>query len=144
MSYGLVVPAPQTSVTVASGTRPSPVTSTLLAPRTAEAEARCRGGTDDVARSAAGPNLTEFQKFVKQRKSRGSRAILDLRPRADFFREHLVGATSIPVVELEPRLLELPPPFAQPVSIMGSKEVRACVTVYVRQLLLVLRNVLQK
>lgn len=38
---------------------------------------------------------------------------------------HPVGATSIPVDELELRLLELPPPFALPVNIMGNEEVGA-------------------
>ncbi|CAN0581191.1 unnamed protein product, partial [Ectocarpus sp. 12 AP-2014] len=43
-----------------------------------------------------------------RRKSGSRRVVLDLRPRADFRREHLEGSTSIPIDELEPRLLELP------------------------------------
>ncbi|CBJ48498.1 Tellurite resistance methyltransferase, TehB, core [Ectocarpus siliculosus] len=65
---------------------------------------------------------SEFQEFVGRRKSGSRRVVLDLRPRADFRREHLEGSTSIPVDELEPRLLELPPPFAQPVNIVGSQQ----------------------
>lgn len=68
---------------------------------------------------------SEFQEFVERRKSGARRVMLDLRPAEDFRREHLKGSTSIPVDELEPRLLELPPPFAQPVSIVGNQEVRA-------------------
>ncbi|CAN0419369.1 unnamed protein product [Ectocarpus sp. 12 AP-2014] len=65
---------------------------------------------------------SEFQEFVGRRKSGSRRVVLDLRPRADFRREHLEGSTSIPIDELEPRLLELPPPFAQPVNIVGSQQ----------------------
>ncbi|CAB1121311.1 unnamed protein product [Ectocarpus sp. CCAP 1310/34] len=65
---------------------------------------------------------SEFQEYVGRRKSGSRRVVLDLRPRADFRREHLEGSTSIPIDELEPRLLELPPPFAQPVNIVGSQQ----------------------
>lgn len=68
---------------------------------------------------------TEFQCFLgRQREGRANEhVVLDLRPIADFQREHLVGATSIPAVELEARMLELPPPFGCPVSVVGSDEV---------------------
>lgn len=67
--------------------------------------------------------LSEFQEFVERRRSDARRVVLDLRPAEEFRREHLEGSTSMPVDELESRLLELPPPFAQPVSIVGNHEV---------------------
>lgn len=66
---------------------------------------------------------TRFQRFVQYRKSHARRVVLDVRPTADFRVEHVVGSTSIPVDELRPRLLELPPPFDDAVSIVGNDEV---------------------
>lgn len=68
---------------------------------------------------------TDFGKFVKRRQDGLGRVVVDLRPSSDFHREHFVGATSIPAGELESRLLELPPPFAEPLNIVGNEEVRA-------------------
>lgn len=84
-------------------------------------------GHDDSAVSGPGPPLvlTAFQEFVERRKSGAQRVVLDLRPGEDFRWRHLQGSTSIPIDELAPRLLELPPPFGQPVSIVGTEEVRA-------------------
>lgn len=70
-------------------------------------------------------SLTDFQEFVQRRESRVRKVLLDLRPWREFCMGHPVGATSIPVDELELRLLELPPPFALPVNIMGNEEVGA-------------------
>ncbi|CAM9411663.1 unnamed protein product [Scytosiphon promiscuus] len=70
------------------------------------------------------PFLSEFQEFVERRRAGARKVVLDLRSSKDFRREHLEGSTSIPVDELEARLLELPPPFAQPVSIVGNQEER--------------------
>lgn len=70
-------------------------------------------------------SLTDFQEFVRRRESRVRKVLLDLRPWREFCMGHPVGATSIPVDELELRLLELPPPFALPVNIMGNEEVGA-------------------
>lgn len=82
-----------------------------------------------MAPRAALPSSTDFGKFVKRQQTELGRVVVDLRASADFHREHFVGATSIPAAELEARLLELPPPFAHPLSIVGNEEVRACVTI---------------
>lgn len=78
-----------------------------------------------MAPQAARPSSKEFGKFVKRRQAELGRVVVDLRPSSDFQREHFVGATSIPAGELEARLLELPPPFGQPLIIVGNEEVRA-------------------
>lgn len=89
----------------------------------------CRGGGQDFER----PSLTmavgvasspsAFRTFIGRRKSRADEVVLDLRSKPDFDVEHLVGSTSMPVDELRPRLLELPPPFDDSVSIVGGDEV---------------------
>lgn len=126
-----------------SATRPPPfatsippIASAAVASKTdAEAGAGAVSGntaskTDDdsvaprTAVPAAAGVSSEFQDFVELRNSVTRRVVLDLRPGVDFRRRHLEGSTSIPMDELEPRLLELPPPFAQPVSIVGREEVR--------------------
>lgn len=66
---------------------------------------------------------TDFQCFVRHRKSITSEVVLDLRSKSDFRTKHLLGSTSIPVDDLEPKLLELPPPFDGPVSLLGKQEV---------------------
>eukprot|EP00903_Cladosiphon_okamuranus_P009320 g8890.t2 len=84
-------------------------------------------GHDDGAGSDPSPPLvlTAFQEFVERRRSGAQkRVVLDLRPPEEFRRRHLRGSTSIPIDELAPRLLELPPPFGQPVIIVGSEEDR--------------------
>ncbi|CAN0343753.1 unnamed protein product, partial [Hapterophycus canaliculatus] len=88
------------------------------------ARAEESGAAGAGAGRASSSVLSEFQEFVERRKSGARRVFLDLRPAEDFRREHLEGSTSIPIDELEPRLLELPPPFAQPVSIVGNQQGR--------------------
>lgn len=106
---------------------------TDVAIRPARNSAEADGGTtaslpagDDSAASGPGRSsgLTTFQEFVERRNLDAQRVVLDLRPGMDFRRRHLQGSTSIPIDELAPRLLELPPPFGQPVSIVGNEEVR--------------------
>lgn len=127
MSYGFTVLTPKNSAADAFNIQSSRAMSATPAARACGPnEAIGAGGITDivVGRSRrVDPPLTEFQKFVKRPRSRATNVVIDLRPPADFCREHLVGATSIPANELEPRLLELPPPFAQPMSIVGNEEV---------------------
>lgn len=136
-SCGLLVPTPQGDVVAASDTRlrrvPEPVPATPPATSTPAVIPPASGikvgdgagdGTDDVLLRAVSPSSTEFVKFVKRRKAAQGSVVLDLRPNTDFDRrEHFVGATSIPADELAARLLELPPPFVQPLSIKGNDEV---------------------
>lgn len=68
---------------------------------------------------------TEFQDFVLGRNVDVRRVVVDLRSREDFDRKHLVGATSIPADELEARLLELPPPFGEAISLAGDDKARS-------------------
>lgn len=77
-----------------------------------------------VARTTVVPT-TEFRQFLERRREERARhrVVLDLRPGEDFRKEHLVGATSMPLPELEARMLELPPPYSVPVSIVGGDEV---------------------
>lgn len=103
-------------------------TTASVAETAADASSKAQTQTaSSVGAAVASPDPfstpSEFQEFLGRRKSGSCRVVLDLRPRADFRREHLEGSTSIPVDELEPRLLELPPPFAQPVNIAGSRQV---------------------
>lgn len=125
---GFFVPAPPSS--------PPPLgaADATVWPATASADAENVSGTttagspiDDSVAFGPGTSSvsTAFQEFVERRKSGGHRVVLDLRPRVEFCRRHLQGSTSIPVDELAPRLLELPPPFGEPVSIVGSEEVCA-------------------
>lgn len=129
MSRGFVVPALHSPPSLGAAK------DVVIRPATASAEAEHAGGTtaasfpggDDSAPSGRGPSslgLTAFQEFVERRKSAAPRVLLDLRPREEFRRRHLKGSTSIPADELAPRLLELPPPFGQPVGIVGNEEVR--------------------
>lgn len=115
----LVVPVPKWGVAA----RSSPATSALAAVGTAPADAVSSPTLADASRRAAEEPLSEFQEFVKRRQSGAAAVLLDLRPSYDFCRGHFVGATSIPADELEPRLLELPPPFGEPVSIVGNEKV---------------------
>ena len=137
-SCGLLVPTPQGDVFTASHTRlrrvppplpaTSPVTSTsAVAPPASRIETGDGGGDGiaGVAPRAERPSSKDFGKFVERRQAELGRVVIDLRPSSEFQREHFVGATSIPAGELEARLLELPPPFAQPLSIVGDEEVRA-------------------
>lgn len=140
-SYGLFVPTPKGDVFAASDTTrqrrvppplpaTTPVTPTepaVIPPANGVKVGDSGGdGLDGGAPRAARPSSTDFGKFVKRRQAELGRVVVDLRPSSDFRREHFVGATSIPADELEARLLELPPPFAQPLSIVGNEEVRAC------------------
>ena len=47
-------------------------------------------------------------------------ALLDVRSRTDFESGHLLHSTSIPLDELSQRLYELPPPFEEPIGLLGS------------------------
>lgn len=141
-SYGFLFPATLSttrSPPLATSIPPSASTAPGVASGTeAEAGARTLSGTtgtetdDDSAVTvtratavvSAAPGSSEFQEFVERRKAGTRKVVLDLRPVEDFRRRHLEGSTSIPMAELEHRLLELPPPFAQPVSIVGSEAVR--------------------
>eukprot|EP00752_Nemacystus_decipiens_P016445 g14701.t1 len=125
-SRGFLVPALQSSPSLDAA-------DFSIRPATASAEAEHTSGNtslpgDDNPAASCAPGLsvgsTPFQKFVERRRSAAHRVVLDLRPAEEFRRRHLKGSTSIPVDELATRLLELPPPFGQPLSIVGNEEDR--------------------
>lgn len=128
-SRGFLIPAPHSLPSFGAA-------DVAIRPATASAEAELVCGIpttprlsgDDSAVSDPGPSLglSAFQEFAERRKSGAHRVVLDLRPRVEFRLRHLKDSTSIPIDELPLRLLELPPPFAQPVSIVGNEEVRIC------------------
>ncbi|CAM9310210.1 unnamed protein product [Discosporangium mesarthrocarpum] len=73
-----------------------------------------------IGPGATSIEVTEFQVFMKNREQ--VLPVLDLRQVDAFASGHLIGSTSIPIDELLPRLLELPPPFGLPVSTVGNAE----------------------
>lgn len=103
-------------------------TSPPAAPQTSRAASIAELGEKDTGHAngiSTASSSKDFQEFVRRRESRVRKVLLDLRPWGEFCRGHPVGATSVPADELELRLLELPPPFALPVNIMGDEEVGA-------------------
>mmetsp|Transcript_2235 Transcript_2235/g.6668 ORF Transcript_2235/g.6668 Transcript_2235/m.6668 type:complete len:310 (+) Transcript_2235:304-1233(+) len=53
------------------------------------------------------------------RVSPAEKTVLDIRREAEFIAGHLPHSTSIPLCELEQRLLELPPPFQDSLTLVG-------------------------
>lgn len=128
MTRGFFVPAFHSLPSLgAADVATRPATASAEAEHVSGTTASLPGGDDSAASSGPGNSLglTAFQEFVERRKSAAHRVVLDLRPGEEFRRWHLKGSTSIPIDQLAPRLLELPPPFGQPVSIVGNEEVRA-------------------
>lgn len=139
---GFLIPAPANA---AARRGQPPPTALVTPPAAAAAASTTTSGTTPANSSSDGggsararqalpspaappPVQSDFQEFVEQRQRGARRVVVDLRPEAEFCRRHLKWSTSIPIDELEARLLELPPPFAQPVSIVGNREVRTAFT----------------
>lgn len=126
MSLGFLVPAPRSPVSarvVDAATRPA--TASAEAGHCSDTAALLSADESAISVTRCSVALSEgYLEFVERRKAGARRVVLDLRPGAKFRKRHIEGSTSIPIDELEPRLLELPPPFGQPVSIVGNEEVR--------------------
>lgn len=125
MTRGFLAPAPHSLASLGAvdvATRATTV-STEAKRVPGAAVSSCGGDPAGPGRSLSLAS-SAFQEFVERRKSGARRVVLDLRPGVEFRQRHLEGSTSIPVDELARRLLELPPPFGEPISIVGNDEVR--------------------
>ncbi|CAM9672145.1 unnamed protein product [Phaeothamnion confervicola] len=68
-------------------------------------------------------DASEFEAFQEQRRfSFDNPVVVDLRPTESFLLCHWRGAVGIPAEDLVSRLLELPPPFENPIALVGSVE----------------------
>jgi hypothetical protein len=64
----------------------------------------------------------EYKLYRSQNLPLNGPTVIDVRSGQEFATSHIIGATNIPLDELDNRLFELPPPLEEPIHLYGETE----------------------